>query len=170
MADLIRLGRTTSAESAWTAAYLCQELEGALCGSEIRQVQYCVRKHDNYERQVGEIVPLGDNLSPDNDVNLASRDGRQGPLILAPRRDGITIHSQDIRIGKEPCRLLLNLLSSETDEPDLPRPTCVAPGRHRSCGSTRMADYRASGSVVCERNIAMIASKNVSALAANQER
>ena len=54
---------------------------------EIRAEQGTIRVDHPDQRQVGEVVPLGDHLGADEDVDLAPRDARQDGLGLGAGGD-----------------------------------------------------------------------------------
>jgi hypothetical protein len=50
---------------------LGEELKRPFGRSKIRQPQTHVRRHDADERDAGKVVPFGDHLGPDEDVDFA---------------------------------------------------------------------------------------------------
>ena len=66
--------------------HLRQQLEGALGGAEIRHAQPDVGVHHAHQRDVRDVVALGDHLRADQNVVAALAEAVQNGLVAAACR------------------------------------------------------------------------------------
>ena len=109
------------------AGGLRQELEGSLGGAEIGEAQADVGVHDAHQRDVGNVVTLGDHLRADQDVVIALAEAGQDGFVVALAADGIAVQPRDAGFRKRAVQLVFER----------------APSRRRGTGYSR---YRTWGS------------------------
>jgi hypothetical protein len=88
--------------------YLRQDLEGPLGRSEVRDVQGGVGDKNADQCDPGEIVPLGNHLGADENVDLSAVEPSKDPCRISPPRGRVTVHPCDPGIRKEFFRLFFN--------------------------------------------------------------
>ena len=98
-----------------TAGHLGQQVKGALGGTKIGEVERHVRQHRSHQRDVGEVVALGQNLRADDQVVTTLADALQHAFQCPFPAQRIAIHAQDTGLGKKPAHLLLDPLGAESD-------------------------------------------------------
>jgi hypothetical protein len=87
--------------AAATAGHLGKELEGALAGAEIGEVEAKVGVDDADEGDIGEVEPFGDHLGADEDVDLADAEGAEGLAVGFAPLHHVGVHPADDRFGEE---------------------------------------------------------------------
>lgn len=119
--DLARLVTTSG-----TTRDLCQQLERALSGPEVRQVEsnICVDYAD--ERDSRKIQSLGDHLGAEKNIHLGAPDFLQQSAMRALASGRVDIHAEHTRGRKELGDALLDLLGADAGENELGFPARVA--------------------------------------------
>ena len=104
-------GRIPSA----SARELRHKLEGALLGAEVRHAETGVRVDHRRERDVGEVVPLGHHLCPDQNgaIRRRERAKRRGELPRLPGRIGV--EPEPLQLGNPLLELSLEALRPGSD-------------------------------------------------------
>ena len=82
------------------AGQLGDERKRAFLGPEVREAQRLVGVEDDPQRDVREIMPLGDHLSADQDVDLTRAEPAQHPLKISQVPHGVAIDATDPGSGK----------------------------------------------------------------------
>ena len=82
------------------ARHLGEELEGALGGAEVGQVEAEVRVHDADQADAREVVALGDHLGADHDVDAPLAERAQHALGGAAAARDVAVEARDARLGK----------------------------------------------------------------------
>jgi hypothetical protein len=97
------------------ACELRHELEGALLGAEVGHAEARVRVDHCRERDIGEVVPLGHHLRPDQDRSIRRREcaKRRGELTWLPDRVGV--EPEPLQLGKPLLELSLEALRTGSD-------------------------------------------------------
>ena len=88
------------------ARHLRQDLEGPLGGPEVGDVQRCIGGDDADERNLREVVSLGDHLRADEDVDLPPVETPEDPFRIAPPGGRVAVHPGDAGLGEELSHLL----------------------------------------------------------------
>ena len=101
------------------AGHLGEQLEGALGGPEIGDLQAQVGVEDAHQGEHGEVVALGQHLGAHQDVHLAQFRGQQPRLQGAPAQGGVPVQAQDPGGREQAAQLVLDLLGA------LPHPAQV---------------------------------------------
>ena len=94
---------------------LDEELEGALARPEVGDAERRVGVDDADERHVRQVVPLGDHLRPDEDVDLARAHPRQDRLDAAAAGH-VAVEPRDARHRERRGERLLELLRADALE------------------------------------------------------
>ena len=109
-----RLARELAAAGA--AGDLRQQLERPLGRAEVGQAEPDVGRDHADQRHAREVVPLGDHLRADQDVDLAGGEPRQQRGDRAAPPDRVAIDARDARVGKQ------RAISASTRS--VPKPIC----------------------------------------------
>ena len=96
-----------------TAAHLYHQLEGALMGTEIREVHQAIGIQDTDHTDVPEIQTFREHLSSDQYLCLTFLKVRDDPLIGRTGTGGIEIQTLDLGGREESSNLFLHHLSPE---------------------------------------------------------
>ena len=95
---------------------LRQKLKRALGGAEIRQTQSDVGRHDAHQRDIRNVVALGDHLRAHQDVEIAFAKTVQDALEMPLAAHRVAIHARDPRLGKIAMQLFFDFLRAGPDE------------------------------------------------------
>ena len=144
--------------------HLAEELEGALRGPEVREVDPHVGVHHAHEGHPGKIQPLGDHLGAQQDVHLVALDPSQDLLVRPLPRGRVHVHAGDPRPGEGLGDHPLDLLGPESPEVELRRPAPLAPRRGGLLVATVVAHHAAGGAVEGQGHGAVPAAPDVAAL------
>ena len=82
------------------------------------------------QRDALEVVPLGDHLRADQNIDAAGGERAQNLLEGALAARGVAIEARDARIGKQRAQRLLELLGARADEIDVLGGAFRAGARH----------------------------------------
>ena len=82
------------------AGHLGQQLKGALGRAEIRHAQADVGGHDAHQRDVRNVVSLGDHLRAHEDVVAAFAKAREDRFEVPLAGDGVAIEPRDARLRR----------------------------------------------------------------------
>ena len=93
--------------------HLRDELERALPGTEVGEVQGRIGVHDADHGHLREIEPFGDHLRAQQDVNLPPRDALEDAVVRPFRAGRVEIHPGDPGFGKAQPEEVLELLGAE---------------------------------------------------------
>ncbi len=107
--DLASFGGASGA-----SGHLCEELEGALAGTEVGDDERGVGPDDTDEGDFGEIVSLGDHLGPDEDVHFALANVPDEVLVGARGAHGVGVHASDAGFGEEGADFVFDALGAES--------------------------------------------------------
>ena len=105
--------------AARASGHLREQLERALGGAKIRQAQSDIRRHHAHQRHVGNVVPLGDHLRADQDVEIALAESLQDDFVLPLAGDGVAIQARDARAGKLAVQFLLHFFRTHAEKVDV---------------------------------------------------
>ena len=78
-----------------------------------------IRTHHPDQGHAVDIVPLGNHLGSDQQVDLPGVEPPQQPLHVATPAHRVAIHPADPRAGKQFAELLLALLRARAEEVDV---------------------------------------------------
>lgn len=104
--------------SAGAAGYLGDELEGALCSAEIRDVQADICVEDADEGDVGKVQAFGDHLSADEDVDFLDFKVPKGFPEGVFAAHGIGIDAGEASVGEDFLEDFLDFLCAVTLQGD----------------------------------------------------
>ena len=99
--------------AAGAAGHLRQQLEGSLRGAEIGEAEADVGGHHADQRHPREVVPLGDHLGADQDVDRALAEAREQRRERPLLADRVAIQPRDARAGACLLHLRLDPLGAE---------------------------------------------------------
>ena len=91
--------------AAGAPGHLREQLKRPLGGAEVRQPEPDIGRDDADERDVREIVALGDHLRADEHVELAAAKAVQQIGETAPPAHRVAIDAADARVGKQRAAL-----------------------------------------------------------------
>ena len=150
-------------------SHLCQQLESAFAGAEIRQVQCDICCNDTYQRHQRQIETLGDHLRADKHISLvADKLGEDFFMrIFAPCY--VSIPAQDTRFGEEFVYQLFYFLRANAKEPDAFAATLWTYGWCRALKVAVMAEQGIAVGVVGQCHIAAPALDDIATIAAHDE-
>ena len=96
-----------------TADHLSQQRKSSLKASEIVVIKLLIDRDDGSKSNILEIKSLGDHLSADQYIIIASCKSIQAFFMGKSRRGGIGIHTHNARSGHGLFKLVLYSLRSE---------------------------------------------------------
>ena len=99
--------------------HLRQQLEGALGRPEVRHAQSDVGVHYAHQRDVRDVVALGDHLRAHQNVITAFAESVQDGLVGALPGHGVAVHARDARLGKLPVQLFFHPLATDAQKVDV---------------------------------------------------
>ena len=102
---LIGSARVGSVGAPGASSHLRQQLESALGCAEIGQVEADVRGDDTDQLDAREVMPLGDHLRADHDVDFFVLEGAQHAFGMSAPASHIAIESHRTRARKEVSNL-----------------------------------------------------------------
>ena len=108
---------------------LREKLHAALPGAEVGKSKGPVRVECADERHAGEVVPLGDHLGADQDIDLAACEAREQRGRLAWACCRVAIESSCSRLRQQSAQLLLDALGSGRERDQLVAAACSARAR-----------------------------------------
>jgi hypothetical protein len=133
---------------------LRDELEGALRGAEIRQVERAVGVDDADQRDAREVEALGDHLRADQHVDLAAPEGLERVLVVLAPPHRVRIHAPHARAWEEGRELELDALRARAQRPQPRRSAARARARQRALLAAGVAHHAADAPVPGERDVA----------------
>ena len=83
-----------------TSGALREQLEDALGGAEVGQGQRGIGGNHPHQRHAGEVVPLGDHLRADQQIQLSPTEAVENPPILSGAMRYVAVQSADARGGE----------------------------------------------------------------------
>ena len=98
--------------AAGAAGDLGEELERALAGAEVGQVQADVGVDDADDGDTGHVEALREHLRADEDVGLAREEGREDAVVRAARAGDVAVPAQEPRLREDARGLRLDLLDA----------------------------------------------------------
>ena len=151
-----------------SSGHLREDLEGPLGGPEIGDVEGGVGGDDADQRNPGEVVPFGDHLRSDEDVDPPPLETPENSRQLPAAGRRVAVHPGDPRLGEELLRLLLDPFRSRAVAPDAAPPA----GGTKRCGPdveiAVVAFEEPLGGMVREGQVAVRACEGVAAVGAEQ--
>ncbi len=117
----------------------------------------------------GKIVPLGDHLRADKDVDLPPVEGAEDPLRIALPGGGVAVHPDDPGIGEELPRLLLDPFRSGAVAADAVSLACRTDVGGLCREVAMMAFQGALGGMMGEGELAVRAGEGVAAVRAEEK-
>ena len=152
-----------------SARRLGQKLERALRRSKIGKSESYIRGDDSDQRHARKIVPLGDHLRANQDVDLAfAKIGKDFPKLACPPRH-VAVHAADARAREELGKLLLQFFRSFADVMKVLAAAGRARGRDAARVPAIMANQLVLPPVVGQRDRAIPAALGLAAAPADQE-
>src|SRR5438552_1557938 len=91
-----------------------QQLEGAFGGARIARPSAQIRIDDSGKRQLRKMIPLGDDLRADDDVDLARGKGADSRLSLNRAEERVAGSHRHARLGEGGAEFFLHALDSRT--------------------------------------------------------
>src|SRR5664280_2774974 len=91
---------------------LGEQLEGALGGTEVRKTERGIGADDPHQRDVGDVVALGDHLRAHQQIDFARVQRVQHALEIVAAMDRIAIEPGNARLRKHAVQDVLQLLRS----------------------------------------------------------
>ena len=116
--------------AAGAAGGLHQKREQALGGAEVGAVQRTVGVHRGHQRDLAEVVPLGEDLRAHQHVDVAVVGLREAPGQLACAAYAVGIEPGNARTWQQGCQLLLELLGAAAERRDVEVAALRAGTRH----------------------------------------
>ena len=113
------------------ARHLRQQLESALGGAEVRQVQRGIRVHYADHRHVGEVQSLRDHLCPEQDVHVPPAHAFQNAVMRPLAAGRVQIHARQARRREPQLEKVLELLGADAAHPLRVVPAGVTGGGDR---------------------------------------
>ena len=119
MIGIIRLDYCLSWQRAPTGAayHLCQEGKGSLSTPKVGEVETNVCRKDTHEGNVRVVVPLGDHLRADDDVNIPTLEAVEKEVMSPAPGCRIPVHPCDAGMGEESLELPFHLLGADPEFP-----------------------------------------------------
>ncbi len=105
--------------------HLHQLREQALAGAVVLREQRRIRVQDTHQRQLLEVMALGDHLGADQDIDLAPVHAVERRLRAALQARGVGIDAQDARLGEHRPQAFFDALRAPAQRLDVD----VAAGR-----------------------------------------
>ena len=96
--------------AAGAAADLRHELEDPLGRAKVGHRERVIAAHHAHQRDAVNVVPFGDHLRADQQIDFARMQTRQQPLEIVPAAHRVAIHAADARSGKDLLQPLFALL------------------------------------------------------------
>lgn len=133
--------------------HLSKKLEGALRRAKVRERKALIRQHDADEGHPRDVMPLGDHLRADQDVDLAA------PQLIEHRldafaRSGVAIESPDARLWKALLDRVLKLLRADAEVLVVIRSAFAARRRDRTMEIAVVAAERTLPAMLGQRDAA----------------
>ena len=150
--DLAKLLATTGA-----TGDLDEELEGALGGAEVGEVEGEVGVEHADEGDVGEVEPFGDHLGADEEVDFLGAEVAQGVAELVLALHGVGVHAGDAGLGEGGAHDGLGALGAEAGEFDAGIAAGGAFGGREAAGAADVADEAVVGPVEGHGDAAVLA-------------
>ena len=147
--------RALEPSAARAARDLGEELEGALGGAEIRQLEREVGVEDPDQRHAREVQALGDHLGAEQDIQLARPEVGEDLAEAVLARHGVRVDAGHARAGEELRHDLLGALGAVALPADVGRAAGRAGGRRGGAVVAEVAAHGAVGAVQRERHAAM---------------
>ena len=94
------------------AGELRDQREGALLGAEVRQAQRAVGVEDDAQRDVGEVVALGDHLGADEDAATRRARTRRARSACAAPGGAVGVEAEDLERRQQLVELGLHALGA----------------------------------------------------------
>ena len=91
-----------------------------------------IAAHHAHQRHAVNVVPLGDHLRADQQIDLARVQPREQMLQVVPPAHGVAIHAADPRAGKDLRQPLLALLRTRAEIVEMLAVALRALRRHRA--------------------------------------
>ena len=151
---------------AGAASDLGEELEGALTGAEVGNVEGEVGVEDAGEGDVGEIEAFGDHLGAEEDVDLAGFEGAECFADGTFLSGGVGVESGEAGFGEDLSEDLFDFLGAVTLEVDALFVALRAAAGDDGLVAAEVADESFFGAVVGEGEGAVLTFADVSAVGA----
>jgi hypothetical protein len=149
--------------------YLGQDLEGPFGGPEIRKVQRGVGGDDADQRDIGEIMTLGDHLGADEDIDPAAVEVPEYPFHVSPSGGCIAVHPGDAGIRKALLHLHFDPFRSRPVTPETAAPAFGTADSGLCRVVAVVAFQEVFGSMEGEGDVAVRAGKSVTAVRTEEE-
>ena len=111
--------------SARSSRHLGQEGKGALPCPKVREVEANICQDNTDEGDVGIVVPLGNHLGSEQDVQRSSLESAEEQMMGLTAHRGVPVHPSDPGLREEASDLLFHLFCPN---PELPEVRAAAHG------------------------------------------
>ena len=144
-------------------------MEGPLAAAKVGEAQRGIGGHHAHQRHIGEIVALGDHLSPDQDLGLPPSEGGEDLLIGVPMGHRVRVHAHRPRAREPFLYLLLHLLRAHAEVLDEGLAAVGAYGGHGLARAAVVTADRVLSLMVGHGDVAVVAGQHVPAGPAGDE-
>ena len=148
---------------------LREELERALGGAIVGEVQGDVGRHHGSQHDIGQVEALRRQLGADQHVRPAFAEVVVHRLEGTPLREGVAVQAPDAQPREARTQLGLDPLCAGPEVPNAPRPAARAAIRHGRAAAAVVAAQLPAGEVEDVRQVAVRAAKALAAVAAQDE-
>jgi len=98
---------------------LGQEGKGALPCAEVREVEANICRDNADKSDVGIVMPLGDHLGSEQDVERSSLKSAEEEMMGLAARRGVPVHPRDPGVREEASDLPFHLFCANPELPDV---------------------------------------------------
>src|SRR5581483_1899995 len=146
--------------------YLREQLEHALAGAEVGQVQSHVRADHADDGDRRQVEPLREHLRADQYVRLVRQERREDALVRVTFARDVAVPAQQPRLREGPLGLHLDLLDAEPQQAQARASARAAGDGQARLPVALMADEPVVLAMVCQRYLTARADGDVAAVPA----